>query len=150
MVRHILVAVDASDGARRAAAFARELAAQLQARLTLLHVLEPIAAVTVGFPEAYGLAHRTESPEEIERVKALLAEMVHDFPPDRLDTAIEYGSPAQVICDQAVARDADLVVVGARGTGTLGRLLLGSISDRVVHECRRSVTVVHGPLDQPS
>jgi nucleotide-binding universal stress UspA family protein len=143
MVRHILAAVDASDGSRKAARFARELAMQLQARLTILHVLEPIAAVTVGFPEAYGLAHRSESPEEIQRVQALLADMAQGFPADRLDTAIEYGSPPQVICAQAEARDVDLVVIGARGAGALGRLLLGSISDRVVHECRRSVTVVH-------
>jgi nucleotide-binding universal stress UspA family protein len=148
MVHHILAAVDASEGARRAARFARELAGQLSARLTLLHVLEPIAAVTVGFPEAYGLAHRSESPEEIAQVKALLAEMAQGFPAERLETAIEYGSPAQVICEQALARDADLVALGARGTGALGRLLLGSISDRVVHECRRSVLVVH--MDQPT
>jgi nucleotide-binding universal stress UspA family protein len=38
--------------------------------------------------------------------------------------------------------DADLVVLGARGLRTLGRLLLGSVSETVLHQVKRPVVIV--------
>jgi nucleotide-binding universal stress UspA family protein len=54
---------------------------------------------------------------------------------------IESGAPAETICAQAEERNADLVVVGSRGMGAVGRWLLGSVSDRVVHLSKRPVVV---------
>ena len=52
MIQEILVAVDGSDGSKRAARFVRELASALNARVTLLHVIEPPTNLPL---EAYGL-----------------------------------------------------------------------------------------------
>jgi len=49
---------------------------------------------------------------------------------------------ALVITTEAARLHADLVVVGARGLGALERILLGSVSDRVVRESAGSVLVV--------
>jgi nucleotide-binding universal stress UspA family protein len=54
------------------------------------------------------------------------------------------GDPANVICSQAESNDADLVVVGKRGERNVGALLLGSVSEKVVHKCTRSVLVAKG------
>lgn len=51
------------------------------------------------------------------------------------------GDPADTICRSAETMNADLVVVGKRGGGNIGALLLGSVSEKVVHKCSRSVLV---------
>lgn len=138
MIQHILVAVDGSDGSRRATALARTLAMALNARITLLHVIEP----TTSFPlEAYGLTRTQVYEGELEAAKKLLAAVAVEMP-SGVAQVIESGSPAEAICAQAEERNADLVVLGSRGMGSVGRWLLGSVSDRVVHLSRKPVTVV--------
>lgn len=51
------------------------------------------------------------------------------------------GDPADTVCSYAETMNADLVVVGKRGGGNIGALLLGSVSEKVVHKCSRSVLV---------
>jgi nucleotide-binding universal stress UspA family protein len=57
------------------------------------------------------------------------------------------GQPADVICLEA--KDADLVVVGSRGLGGFRGLLIGSVSQQVVHHAPCPVVVVpsHGDED---
>lgn len=143
MIQHILVAADGSEGSRRAATFARDLAQATGARITLLHVLEPIPMVNVGFAEFYGVTHRQPTEEELNQLRSALDEMVAGMPKDRAEVVIEYGSPADTIVAQAKQRGVDLIVMGARGMGAVGRFLVGSVSDRVVHHAECSVTVVH-------
>ncbi|HWV39167.1 MAG TPA: universal stress protein [Vulgatibacter sp.] len=143
MLGHILVAIDGSEGARRAARFARELAGKLDARLTVLVVLEPIPMINVGFADVYGLARRQPTEEELQHLQRALDEAAGDHPADRVEKVIEYGNAAETIVAQAEARGVDLIVVGARGMGAVGRFLVGSVSDRVIHLAKCSVTVVH-------
>jgi nucleotide-binding universal stress UspA family protein len=51
------------------------------------------------------------------------------------------GDPANSICSYAERMNADIVVVGKRGGRNVGTLLLGSVSEKVVHECCCSVLV---------
>lgn len=143
MIQHLLVAVDGSEGSRRAARFARELAEATGASITLLHVLEPVPMVSLGFAEFYGVAHRQPTEEEMEKLREALYQMAEGFPPDRVKVVLEYGSPAETIISEAEKRNADMIVMGARGMGPVGRFLVGSVSDRVVHNAGRTVTVVH-------
>ena len=54
------------------------------------------------------------------------------------------GSPRQVIVEEAESWGADLIVVGSRGLGAWNRLLLGSVSNAVVHHAKCSVEIVRG------
>ncbi len=53
---------------------------------------------------------------------------------------------AEALAHAASAARADLVVVGTRGRGAVGRALLGSVARRLVHVCRRPLVVVPGPV----
>lgn len=143
MIEHVLVGIDGSQGARKAARFARDLAEKVGAKLTLLFVLEPIPVVSLGFAESFSLAHRQLQEEDLARMQRILDELAEGFPADRVEKVIEYGPAADTICSQAGVRNADLVVVGARGLGAVERFLIGSVSSRVVNLCARNVLVVH-------
>lgn len=52
------------------------------------------------------------------------------------------GSPKQVIVEEAEDWGADLIVMGSRGLGAWNRLLLGSVSNAVVHHAKCSVEIV--------
>jgi len=52
------------------------------------------------------------------------------------------GPPAQVIVEEAERWGADLIVIGSRGLGAWSRLLLGSVSNSVVHHAKCSVEIV--------
>ena len=52
------------------------------------------------------------------------------------------GSPTQVIVEEAESWGADLIVLGSRGLGAWNRLLLGSVSNAVVHHAKCSVEIV--------
>lgn len=60
----------------------------------------------------------------------------------KISSAILQGSPKQVIVEEAETWNADLIVMGSRGLGAWNRLLLGSVSDSVVHHAKCSVEVV--------
>jgi nucleotide-binding universal stress UspA family protein len=55
---------------------------------------------------------------------------------------VEQGYPAEVIVSLASDEAVDLIVIGNRGMSGVGRFLVGSVSDRVVHHAPCSVLVV--------
>jgi nucleotide-binding universal stress UspA family protein len=67
-----------------------------------------------------------------------------------ISSEIIQGSPAQVIVDEAESWGADLIVMGSRGLGIWNRLLLGSVSNAVVHHAKCSVEVVRTPQAKQS
>lgn len=60
----------------------------------------------------------------------------------RIQSRIEHGDPVDRICKYAEEVDAYLVIMGNRGLGNIGTLVLGSVSEKVVRKCSRSVMVV--------
>ena len=71
----------------------------------------------------------------LEEAKTLLAERGIEA-----ETVEAQGDPGNVIVD--AAKGADLVVVGSRGLNPVQRLLLGSVSSKVVHRAEPDVLVV--------
>jgi len=63
----------------------------------------------------------------------------------KISSEIIQGSPAQVIVDETEHWGADLIIMGSRGLGIWNRLLLGSVSNAVVHHAKCSVEVVRTP-----
>jgi nucleotide-binding universal stress UspA family protein len=65
-----------------------------------------------------------------------------------ISSKIVPGPPSQAIVDEAESWGADLIVMGSRGQGTWGRLLLGSVSSAVVHHATCSVEIVRKPQNK--
>ncbi len=129
----IVVGYDGSDHARRALERAAELASPGD-EVLVVGAVEPKLE-----PETHG-AHQDPSESEhrrksLEDAKAFLADKEV-----KVDTVEAYGDPGSAIV--AAAKDADLIVVGSRGRNTLERLLLGSVSSKVIHRAKSDVLVV--------
>ena len=139
VIRHILVPVDGSESARHALEHAIGLAEAFGAELTLLEVIEdqgPLPTFDEKPPPGETREHWL-SEERFQPLADLLEQT--EVPWTR---RVERGYPAEVICEVADKEEHDLVVMGSRGMSGVGRFLMGSVSDRVVHHAPCNVTVV--------
>ncbi|MDP2309639.1 MAG: universal stress protein [Pseudomonadota bacterium] len=143
MITHILVAIDGSEHSRRAAYYARDLARQTNATLTMLVAVVPPSAVTIPPFDAMSITESSPDPTHLAAAQELMDELIADLGHGRAIPQVSVGPvPAEIIVSEAARLGADLVVVGARGVSTAERLLLGSVSDRVVREADRPVLVI--------
>lgn len=133
--RHILVPLDGSQAAEGALEPARRLAERDEARITLVHVLPPV--IGGAYPYLTVPVRKEEDPEETGREAAHqeLAPLADELRAGGVPTEVEVevsNHPALEILRRVRESDVDLVVMTTRGHGAAGRLLLGSVADKVV------------------
>jgi nucleotide-binding universal stress UspA family protein len=129
MFRSILVAVDGSQAASEALEEAIELARDTGARLTLISVAVPFRW---RLPGPYMAPFPTE--DELARGAQKVADSAAALVPDDVpvSTVVRSGPAATAILDRVERGEHDLVVMGSRGLGLAGSLLLGSVSRAVL------------------
>ena len=142
-LRTLVAPTDLSALARHAVMRASLLAAELGARLSLQHVVNSGALDALRHlldADAAGLQEKLLGEVRGE-VEALAAEMHkrHGVTPE-LHVAV--GGVLAEIVAHAEAIDADLMVMGARGTGFMRELLIGSTTERVLRKSVRPMLVV--------
>jgi nucleotide-binding universal stress UspA family protein len=139
MFKTILLCSDGSDHARQAAQTAAEMTARYAANLILLNVCDPSPA-TAPFMEM------TESYiEETQRTVLKCTSRVLKETGVTFRTRRELGHPVAKIISTAESEKADLIVLGSRGLSPWKALLLGSVSEGVVHHAHCPVLIVRGP-----
>ena len=141
MYDRIVIAVDGSDEARRAARRGLQLARVFDATVTVLSVVEQkTLRLTETSAEKTQLRERRESA--ITEIEELASELGHP-----VTTTLTEGKPAVQISEYAAEQDADLIVVGRQGLTGLGRRLLGGVTEQVLHRSDVPVLVVPGEDD---
>ncbi len=141
MVKHILVAADGSTPSRNAAAYAFELARQMHAKVTLLTVLPQPEVMPLGPLSGFATVTPSLTTDDLRVLKVHLAELADASDGVEYERVVEIGPVVDTIVRWAAQHAVDMIVIGARGLGAGQRLLLGSISDRVVHGAHCPVTV---------
>jgi len=141
----LLVATDGSPHALRAAALAVRLAGELrEAEVVVLNVGH-IPAVAYGGSGPDTMVNFGVLEEGLEREnQAILDSAVQQFAGLNVPVTRQYrsGEPAATIIDAAKDVQAEIIVIGCRGLGQLGGLILGSVSERVLHGASVPVLVV--------
>jgi nucleotide-binding universal stress UspA family protein len=138
LYRNILVAIDGSIAAKAALEHALELARDQRARLTLMTVVPPVAAVAVA-----GSAQVVPLQEAC--FNDALNDAVSSVPDDvGLLRILAHGKPAREIVQRVESGDYDLIVMGTHGRGRVGEAVVGSVSREVVHRSRTPVLLVRG------
>ena len=141
-VQTIVVGVDGSDASVEALRRAQGLALPLSATVIALASWDvpPVydGYVAMGIDD-FDARAREILQESIE--KAFGAEA-----PANVEARIVQGHPRHTLIE--ASRDADMIVVGRRGHGGFGGLLLGSVSSALVAHAHCPVLVVHTPEAQ--
>lgn len=150
MFSTILLAIDPSEHARRAAGVAGELAQKLGADLIVAHALErehdwAAGANAMGGPVVLQelAAVREQATREARK---LVDEAVGDLASQGVKVKGEVldgsGTVTKQLLDAAARADADLIVIGSRGLSDLAGLLIGSVSHKVIQMAHCPVLVV--------
>lgn len=145
---HILVATDFSEPAERAVEAAEVLAAQLGAKVTLLHAFDPDVLVPPGAipnPSEYRKKIGTEMTEAVTaRLEELRAKKLASVK-DVDVSVVQSRSVAHGIVEEAEKLGADLIIVATHGRTGLGHLLIGSVAEKVVRHAHCPVLAVREP-----
>ncbi|EDX86416.1 universal stress protein family, putative [Synechococcus sp. PCC 7335] len=150
MIQKILTALDYDDTCQSVFEQALDLAQATQSELKLLNVLALERDSSMMFSPYTDMDWR-EYEDQYRRLQTDSLKLLEDFAEKAkavkvsADFAQEVGMAGPVICKLGKVWKADLIVVGSHGRKGLSEMLLGSVSNYVVHHATCSVMVVHQP-----
>jgi len=139
MFKKVLLAVDGSEHALRAAQVAAGLARRMESEeLRIVVAYDPIPPY-LGEPNLqHAINNRLNESQEI---LGKAVEAVGKVPAE-VHTEVIEGDPAEAIINVAETRRSDVIVMGSRGLGRLAGLVLGSVSQKVVSHAPCPVLIV--------
>jgi nucleotide-binding universal stress UspA family protein len=143
-IARILVATDFSETSEFALDYAKAMAERFGACIHLLHVLEEPPALSTVTEEGFAAEWTALCTARHERRRQRLQRLAS------VDEGIRFcatgevrtGRAPETICDVALKRGADLIVMGTHGRGGVAHLLLGSVAEKVVRIAPSAVLTV--------
>jgi nucleotide-binding universal stress UspA family protein len=149
----ILVATDGSNAGRSAIETMRKLALDDGDEIKIISIVDmavPLAIDIYGgyLPDTSEL-EKAAKDNAAKLISATEAQVKEIFAEKGVTISGEvlFGTPESRIVETAEQMPADLVIVGSHGYNRWERLLLGSVSDSVIHHCPCSVLVVRAPAE---
>ena len=156
MLSRIVVAVDGSPFSLRAALLGADiLNRESPGTLTLIYVAKaagdlewfrfqgPLSDLNqVAAKERTALEKTFKEGQEVLKEARLSCEELLNDRPVQVETVVHFGDPAEQIIDFAEKRSCDLVILGCRGIGPLRGVIIGSVSQKVLHRTQCPVLIV--------
>ena len=137
--RVVAAALDLSPEADAALHEAADIALAARATLRVIAVIDPIEYGYGPVLGAYALSYADETKKAID---SRIEELDRELPPElRVDARISQGNVCAHILGEAT-KGVDLLVMGSRGYGPLGSVLMGSVAGRVIESAPCPVLVV--------
>lgn len=171
-MKKILVPIDGSENSRRALIEAKKWGESFKAKVVILNVVDGTSVHLYRDPyrakdkdlehylaDEYGMKKTIKGSTDLEEElleatfineavvdsgKKLLEEELLLFQgfPGEVETKLRRGNPSKEIIKEIDENDYDLVVIGSRGLGAFSRVLLGSVSNKVVNHVDINVLIV--------
>ncbi len=143
----IMVAIDGSASSQKALEQAIFLAQPHNTEVLVLAVVEPvldyplypIGGAAFVEPNLNGGEIFAEKKETARKLLTDAETLMKDLP---YETRLCFGDARHLICDIAEMEKVDMLIIGSRGLGALGRLVLGSVSDYIMHHAPCPVLVM--------
>jgi len=127
-INHLIVPVDLEEHTEKLIEYAAYIAEKLDAKLTIVHVVEPFPAI--GDMEL-GMATIEEyTQNRIRHGQKFLEKLAEPYP--NTEKKILQGEIVDEIVNYAKEKETEIIVIGTHGTKGIEKLLLGSVAERVV------------------
>lgn len=138
----LLVAIDFSEVTEKIMAKVKELALKVNAKVWLIHVVQPE-------PDFIGYEVGPETEREFVAKKfrqnhILLQEKAEELKNEGVNITplLVQGPTIETILSQAEKLEADIIVVGSHGHGAMFRILVGSISEGLLHNSTKPLLII--------
>jgi nucleotide-binding universal stress UspA family protein len=143
MIEHILVPIDFSETTDKIIAVAVEQAVAFNATIHLVHVQVPFVNTALHNMEP-ALAYKDASPEKKKYDQEHLDETAEKFTSRGIstETTLVDGNPSEEILSYCEANNINEIIIGSHGHGALHHIILGSVSEKVLHKSSCPVMVV--------
>ncbi|QWF70803.1 universal stress protein [Methylomonas paludis] len=139
LYKHILLAVDFSDHSHAVANTAKQIAAQNQAKFSIVYVVDNLPLNSDPFGPIQFDVDLTQ--ELLDNAKTRLKQVAATLEIPENQQWLEMGNPKLEIVRIAEEQQADLIVIGSHGRHGLA-LLLGSTANGVLHHAKVDVLAV--------
>jgi len=140
MYRHILIPTDGSELAEHGVAHGLALAKSLAAKISVIFVVEPFSELTGRFLEVVA----TYAELRREQAASVLSSAANAAKEAGLSCEliqVEHEQPHQAIIAAAEEKGCDLIVMSSHGRSGLSKLLMGSVTNKVLAHTKTPVLV---------
>ncbi len=140
MLTKILVPIDGSENSKRAFEYALYLSKNLKGNITILHVADAPPSVYVQSQKVLDelLEKYSKGREKVFNEYQELAERENT----EIKTKLIFGDPAKAIIEFSLKEQSDVIVIGTRGMGHLKEMIIGSVSNSIIHDAKCPVLLV--------
>ena len=141
-IQRILCPTDFSDFSRRALDHAIAIARWYESKVTVLHVFSPAPVTAFGpGPVVFQPIVLTEGDREqlLADTKKFAADAAPGMP---IDAVVREGNAAAEILEEATTTGADLLAIGTHGRSGFERLVLGSVTEKILRRARCPVLTI--------
>jgi nucleotide-binding universal stress UspA family protein len=155
-IKNILYATDLSKNSSYAFLYAVDMAKKHDARIVILHAIEPIPAYVRAYGTMTDEFKKKQHEEIIESMKKHLQgfckKAEDQIGPPCVELVskvlVPVGYPPNEILDAADKEHCDVIVLGTHGKGFLAHTFLGSVSNAVLHRTRKPVFTIPLPSEK--
>lgn len=144
LLRHVMVPVDFSPGARQALERARDLVRRSRARLSLVYVAETRVIPVFHDTGLFAIERLEADPEITARAHEALVEFYGGEDPDVRFVVLDGDVEAELL-DFSEKNEVDLILLPTRGLGRTGRFGVGSTTEKLIRKALRPVMAIPVP-----
>ncbi len=147
-IKNVLAPVDFSERSKKSLEIAAHISEKFGARLSLLYVLETPKIDRETLPDTLKWKVdkfiTTEGERERYQLEAWTKQLTEEGCCVVTSVFVDTGEPVAKILEYADDENVDLIVMATRGLSGLKRVLMGSVTEKVIRKSKQSVLVVRG------
>ena len=156
-IKKVLYATDLSTNSSYAFYYAIKMAQKFDAKITILHAIEPIPAYIEAYAaNALERIEKDDQEKTVGHVQNLLKEFCEKMETETGSPClllvsrilVRVGHPPEEILKVANEEGCDVILLGSHGKGLLKQAFLGSVSSAVLHRSSKPVFIIPIPFDE--
>jgi len=155
-IKKILYATDLSKNSSFAFFYATDMARRHNAKIVMLHAIEPIPAYAAAYTGITDELKRKQEEETVEEIRTRLGDFCRkaeaEIGPPCVDLVskilVPRGHPPEEILNAADKEGCDMIVLGTHGKGFLAHTFLGSVSSAVLNRTQKPVFIIPLPSEK--